>query len=48
MDCDLGETTCADASGKLCLIARGNVSFAEKVQACKAGGGKHCKGKNCR
>lgn len=39
MDCGLGETTCTDASGKVCLISRGNVSFAEKVQACEAGGG---------
>ncbi|TLM79313.1 S8 family serine peptidase [Microbulbifer harenosus] len=39
MDCGLGESTCADANGKICLIARGNISFAEKVQACEAGGG---------
>ncbi|WP_160152243.1 S8 family serine peptidase [Microbulbifer sp. ALW1] len=39
MDCGLGEAACADASGKVCLISRGNISFAEKVQACEAGGG---------
>lgn len=39
VDCGLGESTCADATGKVCLISRGNISFAEKVQACEAGGG---------
>jgi len=39
VDCGLGESTCIDASGKVCLISRGNISFAEKVQACEAGGG---------
>ncbi len=38
-DCGLGESACADAVGKVCLIQRGNISFAEKVQACEAGGG---------
>ncbi|MFV8783458.1 S8 family serine peptidase [Microbulbifer sp. SA54] len=39
VNCGLGEATCADASGKVCLIERGNITFAEKVQACEAGGG---------
>ena len=38
-DCGFGESACADASGKICLISRGNISFAEKVQACESGGG---------
>lgn len=37
--CGLGDSTCQDANGKVCLIERGAVSFAEKVQACEAGGG---------
>lgn len=39
VNCGLGETACADASGKVCLIERGNITFAEKVQACETGGG---------
>ncbi|WP_066960923.1 S8 family serine peptidase [Microbulbifer sp. Q7] len=39
MDCGLGESACAGAAGQICLISRGNISFAEKVQACEAGGG---------
>ncbi|WP_078083667.1 S8 family serine peptidase [Microbulbifer mangrovi] len=39
VDCGLGESACASASGQVCLISRGNISFAEKVQACEAGGG---------
>ncbi|MFD1215890.1 S8 family serine peptidase [Microbulbifer celer] len=38
-DCGLGESVCTDAADKVCLISRGNISFAEKVQACEAGGG---------
>ncbi|RUO45858.1 S8 family serine peptidase [Pseudidiomarina donghaiensis] len=38
-NCGLGDSTCQDAAGKVCLIERGVVSFAEKVQACEAGGG---------
>ncbi|MBY6191249.1 S8 family serine peptidase [Microbulbifer agarilyticus] len=38
-DCGLGESACAGANGKVCLISRGNISFAEKVQACESGGG---------
>jgi subtilisin family serine protease len=39
VDCGLGTSTCAGASGKVCLIERGTVSFAEKVLACQNGGG---------
>ena len=39
VDCGLGTATCTGASGAVCLIQRGDVSFAEKVQACEAGGG---------
>ena len=39
VDCGLGESTCSGATGQICLISRGNISFAEKVQACEAGGG---------
>lgn len=30
---------CAGAAGQVCLIQRGNISFAEKVQECEAQGG---------
>jgi len=39
VDCGIGDTPCAGAGGKVCLIQRGVISFAEKVQACEAGGG---------
>jgi len=39
VDCGLGTATCSGASGAVCLIQRGDISFAEKVQACEAGGG---------
>ena len=39
VDCGLGTATCAGATGKVCLIERGTVSFAEKVVACQNGGG---------
>lgn len=37
-DCGTGESTC-NAAGKVCLIQRGNIAFADKVLACEAGGG---------
>ncbi|WP_341503899.1 S8 family serine peptidase [Gallaecimonas sp. GXIMD4217] len=37
-NCGTGEAPC-DANGQVCLIQRGNISFAEKVQNCEAGGG---------
>ncbi|GAA5191439.1 S8 family serine peptidase [Ferrimonas gelatinilytica] len=39
VDCGLGESACAAAGGKVCLISRGNISFADKVLNCQAGGG---------
>ena len=39
VDCGLGESTCQGAGGAICLIARGNISFSDKVLACQAGGG---------
>jgi hypothetical protein len=40
-DCGLGETAaaCGDATGKVCLIERGVVSFAEKAVSCETAGG---------
>lgn len=37
--CGDGTSTCSGASGRVCLIARGTNSFAQKVQNCQAGGG---------
>lgn len=37
-DCGTGESTCS-APGQVCLIARGAISFADKVLACENGGG---------
>lgn len=39
VDCGLGTATCTAASGKACLIERGQVSFADKVLNCQNGGG---------
>lgn len=39
MDCGLGTSTCADAVGKVCLMERGEISFADKALACEDGGG---------
>jgi serine protease len=40
-DCGLGTVPgdCGDATGKICLIERGAVTFAEKALACEAAGG---------
>ncbi|SHF90359.1 Peptidase inhibitor I9 [Microbulbifer donghaiensis] len=38
-DCGTGESACTSAAGKVCLIQRGNISFADKVLNCEAGGG---------
>ncbi len=38
-DCGTGEAPCADAAGKVCLIERGVISFADKANNCAAGGG---------
>ncbi len=37
--CGLGVTTCTDVNGKICVIQRGEVAFAQKVESCQAGGG---------
>ena len=37
--CGLGVTTCTDVEGKICVIQRGEVAFAQKVESCQAGGG---------
>lgn len=39
VDCGTGESTCSRASGQMCLIQRGTISFSDKVLACEAGGG---------
>jgi secreted trypsin-like serine protease len=39
VDCGLASEACAGVSGNICLILRGNNTFAEKVQNCEAGGG---------
>ncbi|KFZ38215.1 peptidase S8 [Shewanella mangrovi] len=38
VDCGTGESFC-DASGKLCLIERGNINFSAKVLNCQTSGG---------
>lgn len=38
-DCGLGTSTCAEAVGKVCLMERGEISFADKALSCEAGGG---------
>ncbi|KUM54243.1 S8 family serine peptidase [Rheinheimera sp. EpRS3] len=37
--CGLATTTCTDVTDKICLIARGEVAFSQKVESCQAGGG---------
>jgi serine protease len=39
VDCGLATSTCSGASGNVCLIERGQISFADKVLNCQAGGG---------
>ena len=39
VDCGLGTAACSGASGNVCLIQRGDISFADKVLACESGGG---------
>ena len=39
VDCGTGESTCPGGGGQVCLIQRGNISFADKVLACQDGGG---------
>ena len=39
VDCGTAESTCPGGGGQVCLIQRGNISFADKVLACEAGNG---------
>ncbi len=39
IDCGLGDTQCSGATNKICLIERGDITFAVKVENCQAGGG---------
>lgn len=39
VDCGLGTNACSGAQGAVCLIERGQISFADKALACEAGGG---------
>ncbi len=39
VDCGLGTSSCPGGGGQVCLIERGNITFAEKVLNCQAGGG---------
>ncbi len=39
VDCGLASEPCAGVRGNICLIQRGNNTFAEKVRNCEAGGG---------
>lgn len=39
VDCGIGDNQCNQASGKICLIARGDVDFSVKADNCQAGGG---------
>jgi serine protease len=39
VDCALGNSVCANAAGKVCLMQRGGNYFCQKVLNCMAGGG---------
>ncbi|MFT2090123.1 trypsin-like serine protease [Paraglaciecola sp. 2405UD69-4] len=39
VDCGLGDYTCTEAAGKVCLIERGDINFSLKVNNCESGGG---------
>ncbi|WP_286267212.1 trypsin-like serine protease [Thalassotalea atypica] len=39
VDCGIGDQSCADATGNVCLIERGEINFSEKALNCEAGGG---------
>ena len=39
VDCGLGTSACPGGGGQVCLIQRGDISFADKVLACEAGNG---------
>jgi serine protease len=39
VDCGLGTSACPGGGGQVCLIERGQITFADKVLNCQAGGG---------
>ncbi|MGS2719633.1 trypsin-like serine protease [Paraglaciecola aestuariivivens] len=39
MNCGIGDAACTDATGKVCLIERGEINFSAKADNCEAGGG---------
>ena len=39
VDCALGTAPCPNSVGAVCLIQRGDITFADKVLACESGGG---------
>lgn len=39
VDCGLGTSACPGGGGQVCLIQRGDITFADKVLNCEAGGG---------
>ena len=39
VECGLGDAPCAASGGAVCLIERGDISFADKVINCESGGG---------
>jgi secreted trypsin-like serine protease len=39
ISCGIADAVCADATGNVCLIERGEVDFSVKVDNCEAGGG---------
>jgi serine protease len=39
VDCGIGDNSCPGGGGQVCLIARGTISFANKVLNCQAGNG---------
>ena len=39
VDCNFGDSRCESATGKVCLIQRGDISFFDKAKNCERGGG---------
>ena len=39
VSCGIGDSECADSTGSICLIERGEINFSEKALNCEAGGG---------
>lgn len=39
VSCGIGDAVCADATGNVCLIERGEINFSVKADNCEAGGG---------